>query len=336
MTNTNEQESYSENKGPYDATDALKLIHKMMQLGYLSQKTGNRSVGYSVKDKTMDSHPDDNDSVIIITNPNDKSKAFCMTRSYLMKDTEQKLVLAGRLNLKEMAVKRYIHFDDMMSVAKELVSCSNLKYYLIGDMELLTTTYLNDLCTCLIRVDDDDATDQDNPQHQKIIYMSNVGKSWRLPLSFTIEVVSSRMHLMKGWKWVHCKISSGGLGPFIITPSCEEWKLQQIQRILEQAEESIHITNILDQVQYWDMDTAIGFMQKLCADHVLNGTLHYCHSSPSGAFYRPQIHEIQMSSTVLKTFESCGYVSYEYGEKFGCTKKRLGDLLVHVSLFLFF
>jgi hypothetical protein len=339
--NNNEEEHQYSNveSSMYDWKDAFKVVEKMVQLGCFTENplVFSDHDPQQKQQKEEEEHVDDTEerikslnefqftleeSNIVISHPMEREKACCMTRNYLVKQIETRLVELGRIDLSQLSNEIHIDFKDCLSSAQQLTNEYD-QYHLVGEKELLTSGYLDQLCIDLKNSASANNTDKEQMLSQQVP-ISTLAKEWKLPLSFTIDIITQRMkNILQDWKLVRGIDGSKQL----ITKYLEEMKLNEIKQILETSAESVHMNILIQNIQFWDMDLAVTFVQGLCESNILNGHLHVHDSSNLGAFYTPQIYEEKQRTSVLEKYSMQGYITYTEGEQLGLSRKGLREII---------
>jgi hypothetical protein len=320
----------------YDWKDALRLVEKMVQLGCFTENPtvffDHEHLQYDEEEVDIDesmsrdkSLNDLNftidDSNIVLSHTTDGEKTCCLTRKYLVQQIEKRLVDFGRLDLYQISNEFHIDFKDILSTVRTLKNKSD-QYCLVGEQEIFTSDYMDQLCHDLNSTTSAIGSDCEQIPSQQIS-ISTLATKWRLPLSFTTDIISHRMHILQDWKLVRGIDGSKQ----IITNQLEKTKLNDIKEALEKSIEPVHMNDLVKDIQFWNMDLAVTFVQGLCETKVLDGCLHVHEFSNLGAFYTPQIYEERQRNSVLEKYYMQGYITYTDGEYLGLSRKQLKEII---------
>ena len=244
----------------------------------------------------------------------DEGKYNVFTQEFLNSQVCKILNTKGRISYPDICSGLHVKIEKLQQAIGELCELDDNCIHDIG-MGALTDRYLDEKCRGIAFCDR--------------VSITTLANEWNLSYKFTLEAIQARLQLFQESILV---VDHNGVKQ-LITKHYENEMLSKAEILLKNTKTPTKISDLMADIKI-DPLKVLCHVRSLCHRKSLLGSLHVDETVSSkastmtmGAVYIPACYEEDQEQNIINFFDSNGYVTRQYGEKVGISKKRLESVL---------
>mmetsp|Transcript_9172 Transcript_9172/g.17271 ORF Transcript_9172/g.17271 Transcript_9172/m.17271 type:complete len:908 (-) Transcript_9172:1566-4289(-) len=308
-THNNNNNNINKNKNKVDDGQAIQHIHSSQ----------NNGIQYSIADSVIVLPALSNNNVVRQARDH---QLFVLTKEHLAVEIQKCIEEIGRISVADLSVKFHLSTEDIYSSTRMMIGRMKNKdamIHIVGN-EILNDEYLDVFFQGQLNIT--------SIWEKKLV--QDIALECNLPLQFVMSAITKRIQegLLVGVKFM--TLWDGTTQ--IVTLQYEEKMFQELDDLVQNAQEPMTMASILNEVQL-EPNAVSNHIRSQCGNNILNGYLQEDSSScivtnPMSAVYVPRSYTVGQEEEVISFFYATGYITFERGEQLGLSKKRLTEVIL--------